>query len=1537
MTMTMTFLIIIFLTHHVPTWAFGTGAIASICSDNNDCSSCFCQEKPPNDPCPNKFGQSSCEAIDDGPEQGMDDYCVWSGSACAWENPRTCRQHMCGGKITQADCEAIETHGPQNDEDDACQWDPSANSGAGQCTGCIENMCSGNTDRSQDYTQCSANSLKPQPWTIPSGSDPTNNCCQSGSSGTSSGGSAKCTGYGCAGNSVLKSDPNNIDRGTNAQGNCCFDPKCSSNPDNSPTDYDCSQFGKQLRSDAQNIQRAGGSGEQTNCCEATGTTTTGKCSGNSDSNENVQCAGGLSLKLGSSGIDRGSVGQEQSNCCSSGSGSTSVSGSDTTCEGFTSCPSGQRLVPNPSSINTNGNRELECCELIAPGSDSRVENKAEKCSWSSLLTEEAEKCSSSNAECLNEQGISTKVSDLCNKFSWTDSSGSKSQNMTEEVYCQGEGAMTELECFHRCCKWNTITSQCSSLKRGLNRVDDKDKNKNNATCVEPGDEDHLGMNLLCQMPSNGGLPNIPVLRCLDESAAGCVKLHNADKGRGGLFINVSGNIYSCSAGHDSGSGNSKATNRCMDNERCSAMEGDIVTMGMALTQPLRESYVVHVNVTIGEYTNDDSLGKMHENAGTGIDNSLEGCRFENDDSSLQLHYTWENWFVPQQVTTAPLYDDNIDQGFRGMRTFGCTIKTTMTVKYVPTNEERVILTEEDNGNHVQWEAAHVFDSYNFITSTDEDKDPKSWFPDKKTTAGNYLTRNVTIWVGNDDTAGFSLMEKIAAKCTEKATISVSADATACAEVTALNNNIACLAIMTADADVAACTYTAGTTDDIRQKKLTLAVQQGALMDDFKVFALTLDTQPFGDGEVILEMLMDQESNTCPPFVITKCSMEKTVGLPLCWTKPIHHQPCQTISYPVAKYTSSSWNVPQYFQVQPVNITTNMRVVLSIFYNGDYNDQSFKKVKNQNSKLILELTKSKISKFCGNKAFLLHDACVPCPEGGNCKGDLSKFEDITTLAGWWIIPESERIDRLKPFAKCIAPGACLGGVTFQDNNTCAFNRKNGSRLCNACDIGWVRTSQGQCSECYVGEEKNHWTLILIIIGVIVMITFYSTLIFLRVKAFRNFDKDRRRKATHSTLKRILISHFHTLSLIMLTSHAWPPLLKEVTGALSSPTSFSEGTNSFECFNHGLLVEGEQVQHSVFYYNILLSTFLVPLGLVALLAFFWFALAPLCCKLRRGSLCHVEATSAPAPTPLPTLDSFSSRGGVVKFIPSDADAFISSVMMLWFLLLPSILRICFQAFECISVPTKSYLVLDLERSCGSLIHLSYSLGVAIPCIIIWVVLIPIFVLQRLNSKGHPERDTNPSLMLRWGIMHSGYRHKKFYWEVTVVFLRKLCMVLVVTFATSSRVKLHMALGILIISLHLHDAHHPFGHTKDGQGQRMLHRFETWSLLMLIMIAWNGVLFEFGVCKDVSSLVTCNILLAVGLIGNIGFLVVLLGRCLNECGKRNQVRKKISSFLSFARGSTKKKTEKDDEEQSGGGGDRELQIEMVENPARGAALKS
>ena len=96
-----------------------------------------------------------------------------------------------------------------------------------------------------------------------------------------------------------------------------------------------------------------------------------------------------------------------------------------------------------------------------------------------------------------------------------------------------------------------------------------------------------------------------------------------------------------------------------------------------------------------------------------------------------------------------------------------------------------------------------------------------------------------------------------------------------------------------------------------------------------------------------------------------------------------------------------------------------------------------------------------------------------------------------------------------------------------------------------------------------------------------------------------------------------------------------------------------------------------------------------------------------------------------------------------------------------------------------------------------------------IVFYGIVLPVFFMLRLRRAG-PTRLTDPSLMLRWGMLHSGYREEKYWWEI-IVLLRKYFVILLVTFDTRGEFQLHLALGVLIIALHVHDAQHPFGHRR------------------------------------------------------------------------------------------------------------------------------
>ena len=67
---------------------------------------------------------------------------------------------------------------------------------------------------------------------------------------------------------------------------------------------------------------------------------------------------------------------------------------------------------------------------------------------------------------------------------------------------------------------------------------------------------------------------------------------------------------------------------------------------------------------------------------------------------------------------------------------------------------------------------------------------------------------------------------------------------------------------------------------------------------------------------------------------------------------------------------------------------------------------------------------------------------------------------------------------------------------------------------------------------------------------------------------------------------------------------------------------------------------------------------------------------------------------------------------------------SLTYLWFLLLPSITRICVLIFQCHSLPSDdnggstSWLIIDMETPCWQGDQISYAFGVALPTFIVYV---------------------------------------------------------------------------------------------------------------------------------------------------------------------------------------------------------------------------
>ena len=102
--------------------------------------------------------------------------------------------------------------------------------------------------------------------------------------------------------------------------------------------------------------------------------------------------------------------------------------------------------------------------------------------------------------------------------------------------------------------------------------------------------------------------------------------------------------------------------------------------------------------------------------------------------------------------------------------------------------------------------------------------------------------------------------------------------------------------------------------------------------------------------------------------------------------------------------------------------------------------------------------------------------------------------------------------------------------------------------------------------------------------------------------------------------------------------------------------------------------------------------------------------------------------------------------------------------------------------------------------------YAAAVAAPMLVLYALVVPGTILLTLRRSGSA-RLSDPSLMLRYGLLHSGYRNTKYWWEL-VVLVRKYAIIAVATFVQSDIRQLHFVLAVLIVALHLHDNQKPFG---------------------------------------------------------------------------------------------------------------------------------
>ena len=113
-----------------------------------------------------------------------------------------------------------------------------------------------------------------------------------------------------------------------------------------------------------------------------------------------------------------------------------------------------------------------------------------------------------------------------------------------------------------------------------------------------------------------------------------------------------------------------------------------------------------------------------------------------------------------------------------------------------------------------------------------------------------------------------------------------------------------------------------------------------------------------------------------------------------------------------------------------------------------------------------------------------------------------------------------------------------------------------------------------------------------------------------------------------------------------------------------------------------------------------------------------------------------------------------------------------------------------------------------------------------------------------------------------------------------------------------QVHLALGIIIVALHLHDSQRPFGHRHVDPTNAVLHRYEMGSLLVLLGMLWCAGFFSLDLCHTQHG--WCDCMVVVVLVGNFLLVGVLMAMFVKEWCKRKKLDQKILQMIEKRRSS-------------------------------------
>ena len=384
-------------------------------------------------------------------------------------------------------------------------------------------------------------------------------------------------------------------------------------------------------------------------------------------------------------------------------------------------------------------------------------------------------------------------------------------------------------------------------------------------------------------------------------------------------------------------------------------------------------------------------------------------------------------------------------------------------------------------------------------------------------------------------------------------------------------------------------------------------------------------------------------------------------------------------------------------------------------------------------------------------------CELCPDGALCVqagSSAPTFNMLKPQEGYRALSWNNHT-----FGRCPTPAAC------NDNNNesiggCLVGHNPNSELCSQCLDGYASQGRGEiCEKCPEDEETGGLFFGAIMLAVLV----FAFLVYDNLDGASDMIPQENENETsdenvhstttmpfHSIVIRIVSSFLQTAGMLVQFNLDLPPSVHTLIIVKASTSSLSEQLLLFDC---GTIIRNSR---DLFILKQTASVWLIPLSSVLVCGVFW-------------TLAHV----------------LYLRG---KKGTTGLDGFISSLMVLFYTLFPSVVNRVALIFSCKTYgrgsQAKSLFTEALSVKCFSNEHWSIIWTVGIPGILLYVVVIPTaialsLIQQRRKKTLYPHQLYYESRWtLRFGFMFAGYKEGYEWWE-SIVMLRKCCFVLLAIF--------------------------------------------------------------------------------------------------------------------------------------------------------------